>query len=74
MIDRRLEVKTDRGELHCVRLSAERIRFAIEFLGEEVEAAADRPAIVHVKTDVEAITSRITLTKLREQALAKQKH
>lgn len=36
--------------------------------------AADRPAIVHVKTDVEAITSRITLTKLREQALAKQKH
>jgi hypothetical protein len=27
-----------------------------------------------VKTDPEALTSRITLSKLREQALAKQKH
>ncbi len=33
-----------------------------------------RPSIIHVKTDAEAITSRITLTKLREQALAKHKH
>ena len=36
--------------------------------------AADRPSIIHVKTDAEAITSRITLTKLREQALAKHKN
>jgi acetolactate synthase-1/2/3 large subunit len=36
--------------------------------------AANKPSIIHVKTDAEAITSRITLTKLREQALAKQKH
>ena len=38
-----------------------------------------RPVGVHspgfiAKTDAEAITSRITLTKLREQSLAKQKH
>ncbi len=31
-------------------------------------------AIIHVKTDPEALTSRITLSKLREQSLAKQKH
>jgi len=30
--------------------------------------------IIHVKTDPEALTSRITLSKLREQSLAKQKH
>jgi acetolactate synthase-1/2/3 large subunit len=36
--------------------------------------AAAKPAIIHVKTDPEALTSRITLTKLREQALAKQQH
>ena len=36
--------------------------------------AAGKPSIIHVKTDAEAITSRITLTKLREQSLAKQKH
>ena len=36
--------------------------------------AADRPSIIHVKTDAEAITSRITLTKLREQALAKHRN
>ncbi|MBS0519754.1 MAG: thiamine pyrophosphate-binding protein [Proteobacteria bacterium] len=53
--------------------------------GETVERTADfepaferavvagKPAIIHVKTDPEAITSRITLTKLREQSLAKQK-
>ncbi len=34
--------------------------------------AAAKPAIIHVKTDPEALTSRITLTKLREQALAKK--
>jgi acetolactate synthase-1/2/3 large subunit len=51
--------------------------------GETVEATADfeaaferalaaaKPAIIHVKTDPEALTSRITLTKLREQALAR---
>ncbi|NDH63382.1 MAG: thiamine pyrophosphate-binding protein, partial [Alphaproteobacteria bacterium] len=33
-----------------------------------------KPSIIHIKTDAEAITSRITLTKLREQSLAKQKH
>jgi acetolactate synthase I/II/III large subunit len=36
--------------------------------------AAGKPAIIHVKTDPEALTSRITLSKLREQALARQKH
>jgi acetolactate synthase-1/2/3 large subunit len=52
--------------------------------GETVEKTADfeaaferalasaKPAIIHVKTDPEALTSRITLTKLREQALAKK--
>jgi acetolactate synthase-1/2/3 large subunit len=34
--------------------------------------AAGKPAIIHVKTDPEALTSRITLSKLREQALAKK--
>jgi acetolactate synthase-1/2/3 large subunit len=54
--------------------------------GETVEATADfaeaferalgagKPAIVHVKTDPEALTSRITLSQLREQSLARQKH
>jgi acetolactate synthase-1/2/3 large subunit len=36
--------------------------------------AIGKPSIIHVKTDAEAITSRITLTKLREQSLARQKH
>src|SRR5690242_13257411 len=40
----------------------------------ERAAAAGKPAIVHVKTDPEALTSRITLSKLREQSLARQKH
>ena len=40
----------------------------------ERAVAAATPAIIHVKTDPEALTSRITLSKLREQALAKQKH
>ena len=35
--------------------------------------SAAKPSIIHVKTDAEAITSRITLTKLREQSLARQK-
>ena len=35
--------------------------------------AAGKPAIIHVKTDAEALTSRITLTQLREQSLARQK-
>ena len=54
--------------------------------GETVEKTADfaaafercvaigKPSIIHIKTDAEAITSRITLTKLREQSLARQKH
>jgi acetolactate synthase-1/2/3 large subunit len=40
---------------------------------ERALAASGKPAIIHVKTDAEAITSRITMSKLREQALAKQK-
>jgi acetolactate synthase-1/2/3 large subunit len=40
----------------------------------ERAVAAAKPAIIHVKTDPEALTSRITLSKLREQSLAKQKH
>ncbi|MDI1283232.1 MAG: thiamine pyrophosphate-binding protein [Reyranella sp.] len=35
--------------------------------------AIGKPSIIHIKTDAEAITSRITLSKLREQSLAKQK-
>ncbi len=54
--------------------------------GETVERTADfapaferavtagKPAIIHVKIDPEALTSRITLSKLREQALAREKH
>jgi acetolactate synthase-1/2/3 large subunit len=54
--------------------------------GETVERTADfapaferavnagKPAIIHLKTDPEALTSRITLSRLREQALARQKH
>src|SRR6266404_3733382 len=38
----------------------------------ERAVAAAKPAIIHVKTDPEALTSRITLSKLREQALAKR--
>ncbi len=42
--------------------------------GEEVViCSAGKPAIIHVKTDAEALTSRITLTELRNQALARQK-
>jgi len=52
--------------------------------GETVEKTADfaaafercvaigKPSIIHIKTDPEAITSRITLSKLREQSLAKK--
>ena len=36
--------------------------------------AIGKPSIIHIKTDAEAITSRITLSKLREQSLARQKH
>jgi len=39
----------------------------------ERAVAAAKPAIIHVKTDPEALTSRITLSKLREQSLAKQR-
>jgi acetolactate synthase-1/2/3 large subunit len=34
--------------------------------------AISKPSIIHIKTDAEAITSRITLSKLREQSLAKK--
>jgi acetolactate synthase-1/2/3 large subunit len=40
----------------------------------ERAVAAGKPAIIHVKTDPEALTSRVTLSKLREQSLARQKH
>jgi acetolactate synthase-1/2/3 large subunit len=40
----------------------------------ERAVAAGKPAIIHLKVDPEALTSRITLSKLREQALARQKH
>ncbi len=40
----------------------------------ERAVAAAKPAIIHVKTDPEALTSRITLSKLREQSLERQKH
>ena len=38
----------------------------------ERAVAAGKPAIIHVKVDPEALTSRITLSKLREQALARK--
>jgi len=38
----------------------------------ERAVAAGKPAIIHLKTDPEALTSRMTLSKLRETALAKQ--
>jgi acetolactate synthase-1/2/3 large subunit len=38
----------------------------------ERAVAAGKPAIIHMKTDPEALTSRITLSKLREQSLARQ--
>ena len=41
--------------------------------GASASVAANKPAIIHVKTDPEALTSRITLTQLREQSLSKQK-
>ena len=37
----------------------------------ERAVSAGKPAIIHVKTDPEALTSRITLSKLREQSLAR---
>jgi acetolactate synthase-1/2/3 large subunit len=52
--------------------------------GETVESTADfapaferalaagKPAIIHLKTDPEALTSRMTLSKLRETSLARQ--
>jgi len=39
----------------------------------ERAVAANKPAIIHVKTDPEALTSRITLSQLREQSLQQQK-
>jgi acetolactate synthase-1/2/3 large subunit len=39
----------------------------------ERAVSAGKPAIIHVKVDPEALTSRITLSKLREQALARQR-
>ncbi len=53
------------------RRSSARLDFEAAF---ERALGAGKPAIIHVKTDAEAITSRITMSKLREQALAKQKH
>ena len=44
MIDRRLEVKPDGGELHGGRFRAERVGLSVEFLRQEVELAADRAA------------------------------
>ena len=38
----------------------------------ERAVSAGKPAIIHMKTDPEALTSRITLSKLREQSLARQ--
>jgi len=38
----------------------------------ERAVAAGKPAIIHLKTDPEALTSRMTLSKLRETSLAKQ--
>src|SRR5260370_1355981 len=40
----------------------------------ERAVAAGKPAIIHMKTDPEALTSRITLSKLRAQSLARQSH
>ena len=54
------------GHGETVRSTAD---FAAAF---ERAVAAGKPAIIHVKTDPEALTSRITLSKLRETSLAKR--
>src|SRR4051812_17433719 len=41
LIDDRLELEPDCGEVAVGRLRAKRIRFAIEFLGEKIELPAD---------------------------------
>ena len=45
LLDHGLEFKSDIGELNIVRFGAQGVRFAVEFLGEKVEAAPDRAAL-----------------------------
>src|SRR3546814_17946870 len=44
-VDHQLEVEADRGESRVEGLGAERVGFAVEFLGEEVELAPHPAAI-----------------------------
>ena len=45
LLDHALELQADIGELHIVRLGAQRVGFAIELLSQEIEPAADRAAV-----------------------------
>src|SRR4051812_37323586 len=47
LLDDGFELKPDIGEFDVVRLGAQGIRFAVEFLGQEIEPAADRAAVSH---------------------------
>ena len=47
LLDHALELETDIGQLPVVCLGAQRIRFAVEFLGQEIEPPADRAALPH---------------------------
>ena len=45
LLDHALELEADIGQLHVVRLGAERIGFTIELLREEIEPPAHRTAV-----------------------------
>jgi hypothetical protein len=45
LLDHALELEAGIGQLDVVRLRADRVGFAIELLGEEVEPASDRAAV-----------------------------
>src|SRR5262245_50043630 len=45
LLDQALELEPDIGELHVVRLGAQRVGLAVELLCQEVEPAADRAAV-----------------------------
>ena len=45
LLDHAFQLQADIGELDVVGLGGERIRFAVEFLRQKIEPAADRPAV-----------------------------
>src|SRR5438270_2752847 len=44
LLDHVFELQPDVGQFHIIRLGTQRVRFAIELLGEEIQSAADRSA------------------------------